>query len=225
MKFTLAREHYHHYERYGYVEFEDLVAEEAIGRIATLMAVERGDEPEELYLRGRDLWRRSGSLMKLLYHRKSASVIADLTRKKPLRVGFDQYIPKGFSFERKLSLREIGSIQGIVGGYLLSLEGGKGEDALHPDDEKVLRDEEGKFLPIAPFSPRRGNVVFVDPEAPLDLSLLSGDQLLVAFCGGTAIYCHNKEDLHTHKLKAMGYGFGDKIAEKDLPTLLREFSL
>ncbi|MEM1282466.1 MAG: hypothetical protein AAGG81_02820 [Chlamydiota bacterium] len=219
MKFSLAKEHLHFYQQHGYVEFEGIIKIQKLQQILYAIRKEHFESNEQHYEKHHDLWRSSHEIKKSLFHRDIASIVADLNGVKPLRVGFDQLIPKGFEHEKPLSLNEMGSIQGIAGGYLLCLQDCPGGDIIQPDLV------EGERLVMAPFSTEAGNMLFIDPDIAIDFSLMPCDHLLISFAGPKAIYCHNASDPHNHEFKKYSYSFGDKISESELPTVLREFNL
>lgn len=220
MKFSLTSDHFHHYRQRGYVEFEGIVNQAKLQVLLNAIRRERYDTAEQRFQKQHDLWRLSPAIKKILFHKDIASIVASLHDAKPLRIGYDQLIPEGYLSKRKsLSLREMSSLQGIIGGYLLCLQDCPGALVTQP------LSEESERKIAAPFSTTAGNVVFIDPEVAIDYASLPCDHLLVCFTGATAIYCHNENDPHTHTFKKQGYVFGDKIQESELPTVLREFNL
>jgi hypothetical protein len=238
MKFSLAKEPLHFYNQNGFVEFEDIISIAKFQQILHAIRKEKFDSTEQHYEKHHDLWRRSPEIKKNLFQKVPASIVADLSEKKPLRVGYDQLIPKGFHHQNPLSLRNMSSIQGVVGGYLLCLESVEGVTVEQPvkpekpivdeeltEGERPIIDEEEEEKIVAPFSTQAGNLIFIDPDVAIDFSLMPCDHLLVCFVGKTAVYCHNEQDPHTHLFKEKGYVFGDRIQERELPTVLREFSL
>lgn len=206
MKFSLAKEHYDFFQKNYFVEFEGMITQDQIDLIRRkIKRKSRHDTPQELYLDNHDLWRSSEPIKKAIFHKRLLSILADLTSEKPLRIGHDQYLPKGFSGE--FSLSEMSSFQGLVGGYLICLESSE------PKEEPL------------PFSTEKGNVIFLHMDCTLDFSQLQGDHLLVSVLNKKPIYRFNEADLHTHSYKKLGYVFGDKLQELDFPTVLRHFSL
>lgn len=225
MKYSLDKEHFHFYRKNGYVEFEGMINNDKLVPIQRAFIKQRLDTEEKLYIENHDIWRRFPEIKKTIFHRTLSSVIADLADVTPLRIGYDQLIPKGFYFKTPKTLREMSSIQGVVGGYLLCLENSEFEVNTLFDDPEEEGEEEKGYRPVAPFSTIAGNIVFIHPDAPIDFSRMTADHLLVCFSGEKAVYRHNEADLHTHFFKTKGYVFGDKIQERDLPTVLREFNL
>lgn len=206
MKFSLAKEHYDFFQKNYFIEFEDMISTSQIDLIRReIKRNSRLDLPQELYFENHDLWRKSEPLRRVIFHKRLLSILASLTGIKPLRIGYDQYLPKGF--HRECSLLEMSSFQGLVGGFLICLE----------SSEK--REE-----PL-PFSSEKGNVIFLHLDCALDFSKLQGDHFLVSVLNQKPLYRYNEADLHTHFYKKLGYVFGDKLQERDFPTVLRQFSL
>lgn len=219
MKFSLAREHLHFFNQHGYVEFEGIISTQKLQQVLHGIRKENFDSTQQHYEKHHDLWRRYPEIRKNLFHRDPTSIVATLSLTKPLRIGCDQLIPKGFHHEKPLTLKDMTSIQGVVGGYLLCLQDCPDEVVTQP-----VTEEEAPPV-MAPFSTQAGNMVFVAPDIAIDFTLMPCDHLLVIFVGPKAVYRHNPHDPHTHEFKKLGYVFGDRLQEKELPTVLREFSL
>lgn len=219
MKFSLAKEHLHHFHQQGYVEFEGILSREKLEIIRGAIRKGAFDSPEQHFGKQHDLWRRFPELKNILFHREPASIVASLNRVKPLRIGYDQLIPLGFQHKKPLTLKEMSSFQGVAGGYFLCLQDCPGTEIIQPLSE----DPEKKIA--APFSTVAGNMVFIQPDVALDFSAMPCDHLLVCFAGEKALYCFNENDPHTHDFKRLGYVFGDKLLESELPTVLRELNI
>lgn len=102
MRWVISNPQRHFFQENGYEIFEGFVPAFA------------DDFPE-----GRDISRLLPAAKKLSYNKDLASVAADLFGKKTLRFAFDQ---KGLNF-LKNTVRENFSIQGLVGGVLLTPSG------------------------------------------------------------------------------------------------------
>lgn len=231
MKFALASDQKSFFDRNKYIEFEDAIEKEQLTLLQS--AVNQGlavrldvssdklyrSTAQQLYVGGRDLWRGSGVIKKIVTNTSLATLVAQLINEKPLRIGYDQYLPsqrdipyKGVEsthyadfVTRTATLEEISCIQGALAGAIICLEG-------HGEDHK--------FFPVIP-----GNVVVIDAKLPIDFTWLEKHRgcnyLLIVYAGERSLYLMNPGDPLLHSLKSQGYVFGDKLNDKINPILVR----
>lgn len=235
MKFTLDSSHRDYYLQHRAIEFDALLTPielKQLKKAVSLSLSERtGFEPEKLskatpeclFMAGRDLWRTHEALKKIILQRRLAEIAAELTEKKPIRIGFDELFPETGTpdvvstlkdpyhllLNKKRLLSEICCLQGILCGLMLCLEG----DAT-PSDEK-----------LSPFSRLSGNGVFLSPDFPIDFKELyerpAHTYLLIVYCQDSALYIYQPDDPHGNILKQMGYSFGDKLKDNLHPVMIR----
>jgi hypothetical protein len=216
MKFTIDKESLDKFKLEKAVEIAGIFSEgeiheinHEIDRILLTKKIET-DKREEIMKQGRDLWRNSGVLRKMLKWGTLAHITYDLTWEKPLRFGFDQlYVEAMNTFDKEraskflvpsLVLQDTSSVSDIVAGILIVLKSG------------------GEKLPAKP-----GSVLFFNPEYSLDLSQMAlGDRfLLMGITTIRSLYVYRPEDPQNHYLKHLGYVYGDKLKDTLHPPLLR----
>ena len=70
-----------------------------------------------------------------------------------------------------------------------------------------------------------GNVVFFTPNCTLEFQELlqpgTARYILLTYVPQTTVYILNQSDSHTHLLKKLGYGFGDKLLDSMHPIVYR----
>lgn len=232
MKVAIDRDHRHHFDSQGMIEFEGLIKESLVAAASSALSetiakrlklpVDRlGQQlPSSLMEAGRDLWRDAAAIKQLATQQTLAYVASELFLKTPLRLGYDQlFIPDkkpeaALSYyalsNEPLSLKEISSIQGVVGGVMVCLE--KPETASSTD--------------FTLFAPAAGSAIFFSAEIslPWELFLRScqgGRYLLVAFTAENSVYIQNEQDPNQHSLKNYGFTFGDRLNDRSHPILYR----
>ena len=108
MRFSLTADHKEFFVKNRYIEFEGLLtADEAAPLQANLSE-------------GRDLWRHSPGIKKIVHKRQLASVAAQLSDRKQLRLAFDQ----AGSLSSPLSLEQISCLKPLVIALVLKRDGG-----------------------------------------------------------------------------------------------------
>lgn len=217
MKFTIDDEHLHYYRTHGFVEFESLFDAE---QIATLVTAAKGlttGTAWERFLQGRDLWRKNEALLKILSQRKLGEAAVRLTGKRPLRIGFDQLFPAPVPvlaatetpyedfLARKKSLADWTSLQGVVCGLLISLDGGFDENSM---------------LPAQP-----GNGVFLSPEALINFPAFAKSKdcslYLIVYTDSKSVYIYNRQDTHARAFGRLGYNIGDRLSDEKNPIVFK----
>lgn len=241
MKCAIAKEHRDFFQKQGWIEFEELLsdsqlvlAQQAIERILA-ERVKVGPErlpsfpATPLYLHGRDLWRSHPSLFPSAAHIRFVQVASDLLEKKPLRLGYDQFLPacpdeapfaetESQIYTRFLmqtaDLTTVSCLEGIACGVMLALDN---EDSALPNETPP------EALDV--FSKQRGHVIFFRPDAPVQWNRLYAHPgcrfYLIVYTQASAHYRLQPSDPHTHALKRLGYVFNDKLNDRLHPIIYR----
>lgn len=239
MKFAIVGEHREFFRQNKAIEFEQLLSsqqvEELLHGIEEALA-QRLKTPanrlakisqEKLWKEGRDLWRDHPAIRKYATQNRLAEIASELMDFKPVRLGYDQYFSttlrsanyefaKNDSWHQWLqsrpTLKEMSSLQGVVGGVFLCLKA--------PN----LQLESPSSAPSL-FASSPGNGVFFHADLPIDLSFFEkvsgGKYLLITYAMSTSVYYLNESDPQAHALKRWGYVFGDRLSDKLNPILFR----
>jgi hypothetical protein len=133
---------------------------------------------------------------KLPRSRNLAEVMAELSHERSIRLVCCQPLPKLDG----LSLSEICSVRGIVGGAILCLKG----------------ESENELLPSAP-----GSAIFVKPSTPLSVADAEGEYLLVIYGGPRLVYADCALDPVRKRWKEASLSAGDRIDDIVCPVLFR----
>lgn len=143
---------------------------------------------------GRDLWRLSDSVKKIVFSKRLVDLVYQLVEKKPLRLAFDQYISDSASV-----LENRSSVSPLVGSLLIVLNG----------NESVGEGGGYFILPAA--------------DVTLEDFQFSPEQrfLLIGYGNIYSQYLYQPLDPHVHFLKKLGYVFGDRLNNALHPILLR----
>jgi hypothetical protein len=194
MRFSLLADHKEFFRQNSYVEFDEVIS---VDEADALDAIAKG-HPE-----GRDLWRSEPLVAKVAKRRRLALIGAELMDTYPLRLAFTDLIEPVLEDE-PLSVTKRNSIQGLSCALIIRLsEDGEGSEV---------------------FPQKKGGGIFVHAKAPISLACekcLPSSYLLVAYCSKHPVYILNERDPHTHDLKALGYGFGDRLRDETHPTLVK----
>lgn len=240
LKFALAKEHHLHFEKQQFIEIEDVIPLEQllqmrldVDKILALSMASYGrwqaqPVPDELFLEGRDLWRRSDIVKKIVLDRKLAQIAAELMRKRYIRLGFDQFLLGGqlksptekiseelesaraLLLNTQTNLEQIACLQGVLCGVMISL------NSPNEPIEPVLN----SIFPV-----KAGHVTYFTPQANINFSELSQREgqkfLLIVYAEKTTLYIPNAQDPNWHALKRLGYVFGDRVKDQLHPVLSR----
>lgn len=221
MKFSVDSEQKSFFNKYHAIELESLLSEQ------DLISLNQGIQEtlpkslpaKEQFLQGRDLWRRSEQIKKVITHHRIVSLVYELVQEKPIRLGFDQFFPQigekenfyNEFFKGPLPFQSFSAIQDLLCLVLIYLKG----------DEIGPADIPNKNL----FPAKPGNVVFFSPDYEIDFEQLSPRNnqsfLLVGFTRHHSQYLLIDKDPQRHYLKKLGYVFGDKLHDNLHPVLLR----
>ena len=233
MHFALAREHLDFFYKHHYIEFEDLLTEvevESLSRALQETLAKRLHSKREtlaktdiktLYLSGYDMWRDNPTIQKFVLRPQLAEIASNLTKVRPLRIGFDQLFTASENadhlFKKPRTLHQMSSIQGTVCGCILHLS-----SSAIPVTQATLAIEED-MTALIPIPKKVGSAIFFNPELPLSLEYLVETphvlQLMIVYAEEKGIYAYQETDLHTHAFKKLGYGFGDRLRNATHPIL------
>jgi len=199
MRYILKPDHREQLYREGRVEFEELLSGEELASLNALIASDL--DPLDRVEAGFDLWRQQGDIARLVKRRPIAEIASDLFGTRPIRLAFDQLLlPGPFSGHAPVSIEQISPVGGVVGGLILLLEEPRAEVAGYPS--------------------RAGNGTFVRATHPISLTA-PAPALLIVYCGKRPQYLYNAGAPQAHRLKKLGYVFGDLLKEESHPTLFR----
>ncbi len=219
MRFKITGQHRKVFESQKYITFENslpsTLLEEASLQADTILSarlhrmIDNVSSPE-LFKVGRDLWRQNATIKRLVQNRTLAQLAGGLFGKKTLHLAFAQLLRTtsriGFPGLTACPLQQISCIHPLAGAALIRLSG------------------TNTSSPLLPTQPE--DVVFLTPDLPIPWEIFFQEPhhsfLLIAYAPPRAQYLLNKQDVHTHDLKKLGYGFGDAICPPHHPILYME---
>lgn len=220
MHFAITGEHRHFFSQNGWLICEGLLSGKVQAKLAQslkailsnkVQSVPFGLQSmgEQAYSEGRDLWRASDMVKKVVLDRSLAEIMAELIDERSLRLGYDQLIPAFVPQAlTNLSLHETTAIQGVVGGVILCIQGA---------------DAGGADSGLGELLANAGQAIFFGPHLPLPFERLAchhgAHYLMVVYVNGRAVYRHEGRDTHPYALKQLGYHYGDKLLERLHPTV------
>lgn len=240
MKFSLSKEHLNFFQNHGHIQFEDFLSESqviSLSRAIDLALINKLKldqnslsklSSDQLFLQSRDLWRQNEELRKWTCQQRFASVAADLTCKRTLRLGYDQLLPgyqpnlfkvdvyKQF-LDQELSLTAMSCVSNVACGLLISLS-----DEVKNEQENS--DTLDQSVDIFPF--QAGDAVYLNAEALIHLKSLYLHPhqrfYLIVYTDSLSWYQSREGDPHTHEWKQeLGYSFNEKLADKQHPIVYR----
>ena len=218
MKFTLDKSSLETFNKGHVLEIEGLYSPERMREInleiESLLPPGREVFREEVMGKGRDLFRKSESLKRLLALHTLGEIAYELISVKPLRLAFDQILVAATnSFDQQRlstflngdeSLAARSGINELVLGVMI---------ALRAKEERL------------PFSGTEGHVVFFTPEMPIPFECLKNQlgsrYLLLALSTVHAQYLYNEKDPQNHFLKSLGFVYGDRLKDSTHPIIYR----
>lgn len=187
MKFSVSLDQRNYLNNHGFVPFFNILNESE-------RVLLKGSIPKETsFTKGRDLWRTSPAIKQIVFSKRLIDLVFSLTQKKPIRLGFDQYIP------------EKGDLKKVFGEELLQ-------------NRSSINPLKGLFL----IDLNSGDGYFVLPSCPLfNESLEDHPYFLIGYGDQHSQYLYEERDPQLHFLKSLGYVFGDKLNDELHPILLR----
>lgn len=225
MKFAIVNEHHRYFEKNQQLELEGLFSQQQLENFS--LAVEsaiscRFSVPQDKFHHltrdkqfdaGRDVWRENPAVRKWVTNGSWAEIASELTRKRPLRLCYDQFIPsrispKMYPLPTEQTLQSISCIQGVICGIIVCLKG-------------FCDPKEGSIFPS-----KAGNAMFISGEKVLDFSELQTfpenmQFLLISYSSKNSVYMRNEADTHLHGFKNLGYVFGDRLTDDVNPIVYR----
>lgn len=188
MKFTISLDQRNYLHNTGYIPFYDLLNAAELKILSELPTKKQ-----------RDLWRTQAPLKQIVFSKRLAELVFELTQKKPLRLAYDQYIPERLHYEEQDPLKEIfgseplqnrTSISSLIGALLIGIK----------------TSESYFILPTCAF--------------PYE-SLEPHPFFMIAYGDSHSQYLYETRDPENHYLKSLGYVFGDHLKDNLHPILLR----
>ncbi len=233
MKFALDKAHRDFFKKEGWIEFTACIPKNKIVQLSqSIQSLDQSDKtrshpsPNELFFKGRDLWRSHPSIRKFVMQPYLAEIAAELVEKRPLRLGYDQLLPvvkpSNFNFDaytnwldREASLESVSCLREIACGIILNL------NASELANTNIASSADIDF-----FSKALGNATFVHPKLPIKWRNLykqvAGSSFyLIVYTGYSAQYYLQPDDPHTYALKRIGYGVNDTLNDRLNPIVLR----
>lgn len=222
MKFSVTKEHRDFFRNRKWIECEGVLTDgqqialrEGVGEVFSrrLNKQYANATEDELFILGYDLWRGASAIKKTLLSKNLGEIASELIEKRPIRFGYDQYLPGGVDRAMQLgnayaqilsltpTLQEMSGIQGVLCGAIVCLKEGEAL-AQEPSEESV-------------FPLKAGHMTFFSPDLPIPLSLLKDRPgyayLMLTYVKSNAVYYLEPRDPHNHEFKKLGYNFGDKL--------------
>lgn len=236
MKFAVAKEHRDFFRKHHRIEFDGLLSKEQCQklldaknaivseRLHTSSANLKLMLGDDLLMAGYDLWRGNAAAKRIILQKPFAEIASELIELKPLRIGYDQFIPSFSSLGSIISnryrdwlfqattLEEMSAMQGVLCGLMLCLSEPKKENVETPAEKTP-----------GLFSTKAGNGIFFAPQLPLDFKELSKLQgftyLMVVYVKGVSVYVKMEADPHTNEFRQLGYNFGDRLSDRHHPLV------
>jgi len=223
MRFSLSSDHKNFYEKNGFIEFEKLLKPEAVIALqheidSTLCSrlkvtpIRLAELSSQVIVQsGFDLWRDNIEIRKTLFKVIFSEIAAELFRAKFLRAGFDQYLTTGAGsdapFNQILSLNDLSCARPLLGALVICLS-----------DTDLNRS-------TYPIPCQSGNGVFLSADKKIDWNELLEQRnlrlLVLTYASKKTFYSLEKNALHTHDWKKLGYVFGDLLNDHFHPVLYR----
>lgn len=236
MKLSTAKEHRDFFQKNGWIEFDEFISQERLEQshkaLEQVLADRLKASPEtlrlmpseKLFLQGRDVWRSHPILHKLATHVRFAEIASELIGKKPLRLGYDQFLfspiegnhvnGSRFFLATPASLEMVSCIKEVECGLICALD-----DVKRNEDEEVIT--EGADI----FPRKRGNAIYFKPDLMVNWRRLDAHLgqafYMVVYTSAVSFYILQPQDLHTHSLKRLGYFFNDRLNDKLHPIVFR----
>lgn len=248
MKFSVASEHRHYFQKQLAIEFEGLLNEDQLNELKTAcdatLALRLGTKPrqlkelpaDQLFLAGHDLWRTHAFIKKIVTMRMLAEIASELIECKPLRLGYDQFFvappkiqhlqstdPLTTLLKQQPTIKEVSCLNGILCGVMLCLTNPEINTAVN--DPATTSSHTLLIPPVNLFSKVAGHAIFFHPNARIDFPQLlnHSDQtyLMIIYTQAITQYFLNENDPHTHALKRLGYVIGDRLSDRLNPIVYR----
>lgn len=204
MPIDIPQAQLNYFDEHHYLELEDYFTETQIASLHAIIESHiDATSFESAYKTGHDLWRTDNAIKKVTLSRDLADIFSQLTKTKPLRIGFDQVLFSIPPTQKPTLLKDMCSVGPPAGGLLINLS----KSAIDSED-------------IAPHTP--GSLLFFKNTIPLPLPTLNpGLFFLIAYCSVKPLYISCKADPHSRQLMDMGYAIGDHLTPETHPVLIK----
>lgn len=231
MRYAVDKQHRDFFRKTGYIELEGLfpsaqrlTLNESIDNSLAVRCNIPLDKvslcpAEQQFLAGRDLWRDTHEVRKLMLHGSLSELVEELIEERAMRIGYDQLFPilpkrqtenvYSHYLKQSGSLIDISPISGLLCGILIPLS----------------PEEMGEEAPTTTnlFACKPGNAVFFQPQVALPFdtlfSLPRQRYLLCVYAQSNATYMLQSRDPHTHAWKRLGYRVGERLNDKFHPLV------
>lgn len=234
MKIAVAKEHRDFFRKNGWIEFENLLSDQQLNALNQAIDESLAERlsvpidklgavsPEKAFLQGRDLWRSKEQLRKLACLPRFGEVVSELVDLKPLRLGFDQFLPSiagkqmaqcpSYSkfLHPSIEFENMSSLRGIAAGLLIAL-----------DQSSEEASAEGADI----YPKFAGNATIFSPQGVFNFANLAlhlkQSFYLIVYAASISLYYQQPNDPHAHVLKKYGYAYHDKLSDKLNPIVYR----
>lgn len=245
MRFAITGDHRSFFQKHQAIELEGLCSEEQLKVLASSCDTAIAQKlnlkfrnlidqiPETMFANGRDLWRSNENLKKFVTQASLASVAAEITEQRLMRLGYVQLFPaisKGFDeqenpysafLKSQQSLEQVSCLQGVQCGLMLCLSG----ESLEVSSQNTNFDVSGFPTNINIFSGKPGNGFLFSPQVTVDWKQLYNHlkqrYLLIVYTQATSVYVYKESDPQGNVMKQCGYCLGDKLSDKWNPIVHR----
>lgn len=201
MKATILPDHFKFFQQNGTIEFSGFIKSDILtqlnSEIDSITKLNKSNSSDDnLWLVGRDLWRKNALIKKFVNQPNLAEVAAQLSNTKVVRLGYDQLIQPPDFITLAGNLDEVSHLKGILCSLWINL---KGETQ-------------------APFPTHPGNIAFFSAEYPLDYTQFTKNNrfLVIVYVTEKAVY--KTKSLDMLKLE---YRVGEVLKDKLHPVLYR----
>ena len=217
MEFVIDSNQNFYFDKNGYIEFVDFFSNkefELLSKCIVSVLKNRLYVPDaSSYLNGRDLWRDSKDLKRVLLKSGIGKVTSQLIHQKSLRLAADQWIHGGTAVPLKETLAKSFPFQGTELGIMVAVDNSTLYSIESPIDSPI-------------FPKTSGHTVFFKGDLAFDFAPFASapaicSYYLIVVTQAKAVYMLQENDPCTHSLKQLGYGFGDKLSDVDHPYLIR----
>jgi len=183
------------FSKNGFLELEELWNETECAHLAGEIGV------------GRDLWRNSPVLKKLLLSRKLSQLPLELTDSSSLRLAFDHGFPPQFSLPKPTPLKDLFCIQGLACVLLCRFSSTPFSFPAKPP------------LGLLPFPQKPGNLLLVQPHVLIAWPKEPIGLYAVGYADPNAVFVQNERDPAVQGMKELGYHFGDTLKNELHPLV------
>ena len=146
MRFALTAELRHFFDKHRWIEFEGLFSSEELSHLRKeadhALSHRLESQNGTPFFLGRDIWRQSPLIRKILFRQNISELASVLFGTKPLRIAYDQYFPAAYDPPVPYSLQMLSCLHNLVGGLSIQLDDKAGKGLF--------------FLPDLPLPPITG---------------------------------------------------------------------